>query len=99
MDYDYENHFLQFQMTVDVEVKSGGEAKIHLEIQTHMLVNKLYNPKMSNLLDSGSKSVKKMTQARYKLKKDEWAEWETDSRQGPKMTLSGDRQEKEVNFD
>ena len=64
-----------------------------------MLVNKLYNPKISNLLDSGSKSVKKMTQARYKLKKDEWAEWETDSRQGPKMTLSGDRQEKEVNFD
>ena len=33
-----------------------------------MLVNKLYNP---NLLESGSKSVKKMTQARYKLKKDE----------------------------
>ena len=31
VDYDYE-----FQMTVDVGVKSGGEAKIHLEIQTHM---------------------------------------------------------------
>ena len=36
VDYNYENHFLQFQMTVDVGVKSGGEAKIHLEIQTHM---------------------------------------------------------------
>jgi hypothetical protein len=34
VDYDYENHFLQFQMTVDVGVKSGGEAKILLEIQT-----------------------------------------------------------------
>ena len=62
VDYDYE-----FQMTVDVGVKTGGEAKIHLETQLCWFKNCIF----SNLLDSVSKSVNRMTQARYKLKKDE----------------------------
>ena len=34
VDYDsIKNHFLQFQMIVYAGVISGGEAKIHLEIQ------------------------------------------------------------------